>query len=68
MSCVYTHRARRVKRHDQHRRRRTIEKGVPANFFVYYEIDDDESKHALSLDEYGQKEATNAWVLLRADT
>ena len=24
----------------------------PANFFVFYEIDDDESKHALSLDEY----------------
>ena len=44
------------------------EKGVPANFFVYYEIDDDESKHALSLDEYGQKETTSAWVLLRADT
>ena len=41
---------------------------MPANFLVYYEIDDDESKHALSLDEYGQKEATNAWVLLRADT
>ena len=41
---------------------------MPANFFVYYEIDDDESKHALSLDEYGQKETTSAWVLLRADT
>ena len=47
--------------------RRTIERGVPANFFVNYEIDDDESKHALSLDEYGQTEATNAWVLLQAE-
>jgi hypothetical protein len=47
--------------------RRTIEKGVPANFFVYYEIDDDESKHTLSLDEYGQREATNAWVLLQVE-
>ena len=44
-----------------------IEKGVPANFFVYYEIDDDESKHTLSLDEYGQREATNAWVLLQVE-
>ena len=35
-----------------------------ANFFVYYEIDDDESKHALSMEEYGQEEKTNAWVLL----
>ena len=37
-----------------------------ANFFVYYEIDEDESKHALSLDEYGHQEVTNAWVLLEA--
>ena len=46
--------------------RRTVEKGVPANFFVFYEVDDDESKHALSLDEYryAQEEATNIWVLL----
>ena len=36
-------------------------------FFVYYELDDDESKHALSLYEYGQSEATNAWVLLEAE-
>ncbi len=46
--------------------RRTVEKGVPANFFVFYEIDEDESKHALSLDEYGHQEVTNAWVLLEA--
>ena len=30
----------------------------------YYEIDDNESKHALSLDEYGQEEAKDSWVLL----
>ena len=37
-----------------------------ANFFVFYEIDDDESKHALSLDEYrhAEEEAINSWVLL----
>ena len=40
--------------------------GEPANFFVYYEIDDDESKHALSLKDYGHKEVMNAWVLLEA--
>ena len=36
------------------------------NFFVFYEIDEDESKHALSLDEYrhAQEEAPNTWVLL----
>ena len=44
--------------------RRTVEKGVPANFFVYYEIDDDESKHALALSEHGHQEAPDAWVLL----
>ena len=40
------------------------QRGVPANFFVYYEIDEDESKHALSLDDYGHQEVANAWVLL----
>ena len=44
--------------------RRTIEKGEPANFFVYYEIDDDESKHNLQLAEHGHQEVPNAWVLL----
>ena len=33
--------------------RRIVERGVPANFFVFYEVDEDESKHSLSLDEYG---------------
>ena len=45
-----------------------VEKGKPANFFVYYEFDEDESKHALALEErYGRREAAgapNAWVLL----
>ena len=34
---------------------------------LYYEIDEDESKHALALEkseEYGRREAPNAWVLL----
>ncbi len=31
---------------------------MPANFFVYYEIDDDESKHMLSLDV---RTATRNW-------
>ena len=37
---------------------------VPANFFVFYEIDEDESKHALSLEKLGHQEVANAWVLL----
>ena len=40
--------------------RRTVERGVPTNFFVFYEIDEDKSKHSLSLDEYGQEEQLNA--------
>ena len=44
--------------------RRTVEKGTPANFFVYYDIDEDESKHALALEEHGYEEKPNAWVLL----
>ena len=44
--------------------RRTIDKGEPANFFVYYELDDDESKHNLQLAEHGHQEVPNAWVLL----
>ena len=47
--------------------RRTVEKGTPANFFVYYEIDEDESKHSLELDEYGQRAALNSWVLLEEE-
>ena len=37
----------------------------------YYEIDDDESKHALELEEFawefGHQEVSNAWVLLDED-
>ena len=47
--------------------RRTIEKGVPANFFVYYEIDENESKHLLALEEHGYQEVPNAWVLLEEE-
>ena len=43
-----------------HDGRRTIEKGEPANFFVHYEIDDDESKHNLQLAEHGHQEVPNA--------
>ena len=41
-----------------------VEKGKAANFFVYYEFDEDESKHLLALEEYGCRDAPNAWVLL----
>ena len=34
----------------------------PANFFVYYETDADESKHALALGEHGYQEVPGAWV------
>jgi len=43
--------------------RRTIDQ-APANFFVYYEINDDESKHNLDLDMHGHQEVLGAWVLL----
>ena len=46
--------------------RRTID-NVPANFFVYYEVDEDESKHVLSLDDYGHTEVPGAWILLEAE-
>ena len=38
-----------------------ITRGEPANFFVYYPVDDDTSKHNLTLDGYG---ADDRWVLL----
>ena len=41
-----------------------MEKQKLANFFVFYELDEDESKHALALEEYGCRDAPNAWVLL----
>jgi hypothetical protein len=39
--------------------------GEVVNFFVHYEIDDNTSKHVLSLGEYGG-ENPSAWVLLEA--
>jgi hypothetical protein len=39
-------------------------RGVPANFFVFYEIDEDESKHSLELTQHGHQEVPSAWVLL----
>ena len=33
--------------------RKIITRGEPANFFVYYPVDDDTSKHNLTLDGYG---------------
>ena len=41
--------------------RKIITRGEPANFFVYYPVDDDTSKHNLTLDGYG---ADDRWVLL----
>ena len=50
--------------------RRTVEstRGVcpPTSSSSTTEVDEDESKHSLSLDEYGQEEQPNAWVLLEA--
>jgi hypothetical protein len=39
--------------------------GEQCNFFVYYEVDDDEVPTALRLDEYGI-EGEGGWVLLEA--
>ena len=41
--------------------RKIITRGEPANFLVYYPVDDDTSKHNLTLDGYG---ADDRWVLL----
>ena len=40
--------------------RKIVNKGEPANFLVYYPVDDDTSKHNLTLDGYG---ADDRWVL-----
>ena len=34
---------------------------------LLYEIDEEESKHALALEEFGHQEVANAWVLLDED-
>ena len=41
--------------------RKIVTRGEPANFFVYYLVDDDTSKHNLTLDGYG---ADDRWRLL----
>ena len=35
--------------------------GAHVNFIIHYDVDDDNSKHALSLATFGEK---NEWVLL----
>ena len=40
--------------------RKIITRGEPANFFVYYLVDDDTSKHNLTLDGYG---ANDRWAI-----
>ena len=41
--------------------RKTVPGGEKANFFVFYEVDEDEVKHNLSMDDYGEDDR---WVLL----
>ena len=40
--------------------------GETVNFFVHYEIDQNTSKHALSLDNYGGEDV-GSWVLLEPE-
>ena len=40
--------------------RKIITRGEPANFFVYYPVDDDTSKHNLTLDGYSCTAPTTA--------
>ena len=51
----------------QHGRAPHRGEAVPANFFVYYEVDDDDSKHKLDLEDHGHQEVPNAWVLLEEE-
>ena len=39
-----------------------VREGVPANFFVYYEIDEEEAKHSLELVEHGHQEVPHACI------
>ena len=39
--------------------------GEQCNFYVYYQVDDDEVPSVLSLDEYGSEEE-GGWLLLEA--
>ena len=45
-------------------RRKTMD-GEVVNFYVHYEIDDDTSKHVLTLEAYNG-EGVGSWVLLEA--
>ena len=50
--------------------RRTLmidDEKVMANFFVYYEIDENTAKHRLLLEQYGGEDV-GSWVLLEAET
>ena len=49
--------------------RSTLADGIrhKVNFYIYYEIDDDEVKHVLLNDWYDGEEE-GSWVLLEADT
>ena len=47
-------------------RRKTLD-GEVANFFVYYEIDEDISKHVLKLNTYGG-DGIDSWVLLEEES
>ena len=40
--------------------RKIITRGEPANFFVYYLVDDDTCKHNLTLDGYGARRPLGA--------
>ena len=39
--------------------------GEVVNFYIHYEIDDNKSKHVLTLAKYGG-DGTDSWVLLEA--
>ena len=41
--------------------RKTVPGGEKASFFVFYKVDEDEVKHNLTLDEYGEDDR---WVFL----
>ena len=38
--------------------------GVNCNFYIYYDIDKDTSKHNLALESYGEDDEDDGWVLL----
>ena len=48
-------------------RDRASEVARPGVVHPYYELDEDESKHLLGLEEYGHSDAPNAWLLLQQE-